>query len=49
MCVPGANEGAVRLAQGLGFVSGTSSTRMSMGESFQESVGAFAMISPEKG
>jgi len=49
MCVPGTNREAVRLAQDLGFVSGISSTRMYLGERFQESDAAFAMISPEKG
>jgi GNAT superfamily N-acetyltransferase len=49
MCVPGTNREAVRLARDLGFVSGISSTRMYLGERFQESAAAFSMISPEKG
>jgi len=49
MCVPGTNRKAVRLARDLGFASGISSTRMYLGERFQESVAAFSMISPEKG
>jgi ribosomal protein S18 acetylase RimI-like enzyme len=49
MCVPGTNRTAVGLARDLGFASGISSTRMYLGERFQESVAALAMISPEKG
>jgi len=49
MCVPEMNRKAVRLARDLGFASGISSTRMYLGERFQESAAAFSMISPEKG
>lgn len=49
MCVSGLNREAVMLSQDLGFKSGTSSTRMYLGERFTESGTAFAMISPEKG
>lgn len=49
MCVSGLNKDAVMLSQDIGFKSGTSSTRMYLGERFTESGTAFAMISPEKG
>ncbi|MCJ7464261.1 MAG: GNAT family N-acetyltransferase [Thermoplasmata archaeon] len=49
MCVPGANRTAVRLVRDLGFASGIASTRMYLGERFQESAAVLSMISPEKG
>jgi ribosomal protein S18 acetylase RimI-like enzyme len=49
MCVPGTNGNAIRLVRDLGFASGVASTRMYLGERFQESAAVFSMISPEKG
>lgn len=49
MCVPGKNMQAVRLAMGLGFRKMASSTRMFLGNRFEESEANYAMTSPEKG
>jgi len=49
MCVPAKNVAAVGLARRLGFESARSSTRMYLGRRHEESLAAFAMISPEKG
>jgi len=49
MCVSGANNTAVKLASDLGFESVMSSTRMYLGQKFEESDASFAMISAEKG
>jgi len=49
VCVPGKNTHAVRLATELGFTELPSSTRMYLGEKFEETEANYAMISPEKG
>lgn len=49
VCVGGCNGAAVKLFDELGFARGEPSTRMALGEPFEESRDAFAMLSAEKG
>lgn len=48
-CVPGKNGVAMQLCEGLRFETESHSTRMFLGESFEESPAAFVMMSAEKG